>query len=226
MKVYNNTNTCDRCRKDGENRLRSHNAYREINEIGYWTGKWLCKSCYSKERYVKGETNSNIQQSLGSRRMGCQNPNSNNAIGDKFQELTCIWRSRVSTIKVEDLNKKNDNYRSPIDHSPDSELGIIDTQGRSYDRIDRMWHITRLERYHNKKVDNIVCYCANEDCTLIKRIYIFPKKEIEKRTSIGIYKNPTDSHGYPKTSWYDKYRVVDEETIKEVNDIWKEIIKE
>ncbi len=227
MKLYNKTNTCDICReKDEENKLRSHNAYREIDEKGDWTGRWLCKSCYAKVRYARGETNSNIQQSLRDRRSGNQDPNSNNAKGDRFQELTCRWRSTVSTIPVEDLNKKNDDYRSPIDHSPDSELGIIDTQGRLYDPICRLWPITRLERYHNKKVDNIICYCANKDGTLVERIYIFPKKEIEKRTGIGIYKNPTDSHGDPKTSWYDEYRITDEEIMKKVNDIWKEIINE
>lgn len=39
----------------------------------------------------------------------------------------------------------------------------------------------------------------------------------EVRTSIGIYTS--------RGEWHEKYRVKDEEEIKEVNDIWKKILK-
>jgi hypothetical protein len=161
-------------------------------------------------------------RSVRNLRTGNQDQNSTGAKGDRFQELTCIWRSTVSTLPVEDLNIVNDNYTvgTPIDHSPDSELGIIQTKGKFYDSISRYWSFGGLEREWKKKYDHMICYCANKDGTLIERIYIFPVKEIkDKRVCITIVKNP--SKGYP---WYEEYRIKDEETIKKINEIWKKII--
>lgn len=70
----------------------------------------------------------------------------------------------------------------------------------------------------------MICYCASKDRKKIERIYIFPVKEVIKRTGISISKNPTNSSGIPILSWYDQYRVKDEDVINKINDIWKEII--
>lgn len=220
-KKYNETNTCDRCGIGFD--IATGNPRREYKKEGNWTGKWDCQSCY--EKYDPNSKN-NIIKSMRDRRTGNLDLNSEQAKGDLFQELTCRWRSTVSVIPVEDLNKKLDNYNSPIDHSRDSELGIIQTQGRLYNKYNQLWNFNSLEREWEKEFDNMICYCASKDGKVIERLYIFPYEEIGNRKGIGIYKNPTDSHSNPKTSWYDEYRVKDEDTIKRVNDIWKEIIKE
>lgn len=222
---YNRTNTCDRCREEGiETKIYPNNALREHDENGNWTGKWYCRLCH--ERYDPNSRN-NIIKSLANCRTGNQNPNSEQAKGDNFEELTCRWRSKVSTVPVENLNKKLNNRHSPIDHSWDSELGFIQTKGRLYNSIERLWPFNNLEGEWNNNFDVIICYCASKDGKIIEIIYIIPKKEIkDKRTGISIYKNPTDSHGNPKISWYDKYRIIDEEIIKEINDIWQLILKE
>jgi hypothetical protein len=222
---YNKTNTCDRCKE----KLVIGKVRREYNENRDWTGNWLCNKCYLKDYHKKPNSRNNIIKSIANHRTGNLDPNCTLAKGDKFEELTCRWRSTVSTVPVENLNIKNDNYSTgtPIDHSRDSELGIPQTRGKLYDSYNRFWVFGGLEREWFKEFDVIICYCTNKDGKIIERIYIIPKKEIkDKRTCISIYKNPTDSHGDHKTSWYDKYRIIDEETIKKVNDIWKKIIEE
>ncbi len=214
---YNSTNTCYRCKEKGiETKLVPKKARREYNKEGKWTGRWLCNKCWQN---FDPDSRTNIRKSLANRRTGNQNPNSNQTKGDNFQELTCIWRSTISTIPVEDLNKKLDNYRSPIDHSRDSELGIPQTKGKLYDHINRQWKFGDLKREWNKKFDVMIFYCASKDGKIIERIYIIPfEKEIkDKRKGITILKNLT----YKGCGWYEKYRVTDEETIKQINDIWK-----
>ena len=52
-----------------------------------------------------------------------------------------------------------------------------------------------------------------------KRIYIFPKKEVIKmKTNINITQNLS------RGRWYEKYMVRDENVLKKVNDIWRQII--
>ena len=143
------------------------------------------------------------------------NPECSTAKGNKFQKLTCKWRN------IKDLNIENDDYNTPIDHSRDAELGIIQTRGRFYNKI--AWYFSHLDDDWGKQFDNMICYCASKDRKSIERIYIFPLKEIKKRTNIGIYKSPKDKWGNHITSWYEQYRIIDEETINKVNDIWRTI---
>lgn len=205
--MYNQTDTCDRCGRDFNGR-----ALREYNKENKHTGKWICVNCYYKEY--------NKVMKLRDRRIGTLDPYSTQAKGDNFEELTCRWRTNISTIPVENLNKILDNYTTPIDHSFDSELGIIQTKGRLYNKRNQWWHFTDLQRDWNKNFDCMICYCSNIDGTLIERIYIFPKAEIIDRISITIYWK-TGSRG----SWTDKYRIIDTEIMKNVNEIWKNIIK-
>ncbi len=128
---------------------------------------------------------------------------------------------RLQSYKLEPITIRN---RVPIDHSPDPELGIIQTKGRLYDLRRGAWRFGYFEREWDKTFDHEICYCTNEDGTLIERIYIFPKEEIIKGKSIDIIKNPTDAWGNSITPWYEEYRIKDGEVIKKVNEIWKKII--
>lgn len=206
------TKYCDRCGK--EFNKTCGNPCREYNKDIKWTGKWLCGLCYGIDH-----NQWNILKQIGNRRTGNLDPNCAVAKGDRFQELTCRWRSTISTIPVEDLNKKNDNYSrgTPIDHTPDSELGIIQTRGRLYDSYNQIWGTGGLDRDWYKKFDTMIFYCASKDGKTIERIYIFPKDVITKRTGITLYNND-------RYHWYEQYRVTDEETIKIVNEIWSAII--
>lgn len=186
---YNETNTCDNIKEDGkkcEEKLVPHtNAFRERDKEGKETGRWLCNKCSCKQRSKLPNSNNNIMKSLRNTRINTLDPNSSKAIGDLFQELTCIWRSTISIVPIEDLNKKLDNYNTPIDHSWDSELGIIQTKGRIINTNNRWVFDTRTEYY--KKFDHTICYCTDRNMKIIERMYIFPK-DVMYNTSIGIVK--------------------------------------
>jgi hypothetical protein len=170
-----------------------------------------------------------LSRSMSKRRSGNLDSNSSQAIGDNFEELTCIWRSTISIISVQNLNKINDNYKSPIDHSIDSELGIIQTKGKLYGSKNEYWTTDCKKEYNSYmkgfKFDKLIFYCASKEGNNIDRMYIFPKEEILKRKCIGIYKNPTDCTGRSKVSWYDQYRILDKEIVKQINNIWKYVVE-
>lgn len=117
---YNRTGTCDRCKVE---KLKPTKTLREYDIEGNWTGKWLCHKCWKADyRLENGMANS-------SRRAEGLDPNSNQAKGDLFEELTCRWRG------VKNLNIENNNYNSAMDHSRDSELGTIQTRCELYDPV-------------------------------------------------------------------------------------------
>ncbi len=218
-KVKKKVKTCCNC--------ESHSTYIGSNGYECWhvhkcqkktcTG-YLCVDCYTN--YQKHDPNSqlNILKSIANCRTGNQNPNSSRAKGDKFEELTSLWKG----VKI--LSKENDHYNGLLDHSIDSEGKRPQTKGRLYDSKRKRWYFGSIERELHKEFDYEICYCASIDGKIIERIYKFPKKEIMK--NIAIYKNPMNTRGTgPIIPWYDKYRITDEETIKKVNDIWKKILK-
>lgn len=196
-----------------------------ISEKFRW--KWICQSCYNKDYSKLPNCRNMLRKLVSNVRTGNQDPNSSRAIGDNFQELTCIWRSTVSAVIVEDLNKKLDNYNTPIDHSRDSELGILQTKGCLYNQLDRRWALSFI-REHNQiekgfEFDTLILYCASKDKNIIERIYIIPVEEIINRNSIAVMKNPL-KNGKPMIPWYERYRVKDEDELKKVNKIWGKII--
>ena len=197
---YNRTNTCDRCGKRFGETYGHPN--REYDENGNWTGKWLCAGCKYKI--------------TTDRRTGCLAPNSEQAKGDMFEELTCKWRG------VKNMNIISDCYNSFIDHTIDPELGIIQTKGKTYNSIEKSWQGGWQSR--DKEFDNLILYCTSKDGKIIERIYIFPKFEVIKRASIHIYKNPSrGGKGKNYDPWYEEYRIKDEKILEKVNNIWKEI---
>lgn len=192
MTYYNETNTCDRCGYNLE--LGPGHPGREYVDEK-WTGKWLCEKCRGTDRRKRPGCFNDIMKSMANVRLGVENPDSSRAKGGFYESITCKVR------KLGNLNQLNDNFNSPIDHTRDPILGIIDSQGRTYDPYYSRWNFTRLNRLHGKKYDNIVCYCADAHGN-IKKVYIFPKKEIDTRDNISIHNKTTG-----RMSWYDKYEV-------------------
>lgn len=183
-KYYNRTNTCDSCRGKFED-IKGHPG-REYNKDRNLTGRWLCSHCWDKNHQ--------------------KNRNDNRTKGDLSEAVTCNVR------KIKDLNIESDNYNSPIDHSRDPELGIIDSLGRFYDPIRKRYGFGNIDRYNNK-VDYIIIYCISEDGKIIERVYIIPIYEIMQRASIYIYNNISDH-------WYDKYRINE----KPYNDAYQSLL--
>lgn len=209
--IYNDSNNCYKC----GDKLYPHNARKEYDDNGNWSKKWLCEKCGNKHRQRLPNGYLTLMKFLSDRRMGILSPNSTQYKGDKFEELTSRWRG----VKI--LSRELDNYTLPYDHSRDPELGIIQTKGCLYNTLEGTWHNNVLND-HNKKFDYLIFYCAIDTIdngTIIERIYIFPMKEIIIRTGISITKNP--SRGIP---WYEEYRILDENILKLINDIWKTLI--
>lgn len=213
---YNPTNTCDICGINFDDAPYYGHPHREYDKERKWIGRWICQNCYQKEEYKKGKTTLNLIVEMGDRRSGNLDPNCTSARADRFEDLTCKWRSTVSIIPIENLNIKNDNYCSPIDHSRDSELGILQTKYSFYNSIESRWDFCTINEF-GKIFDNLIAYCVSKDGK-IERIYIFPKDEIIKRTIITIYKNSIRSW-----VWTEKYRVKDENILKKVNEIWSKL---
>lgn len=128
-------------------------------------------------------------------------------IGYIFQNITCRAR------KVDDLNIVNNDFNSPLDHSIDVELGIIQSKGSKYYH-NCTWHCVWINE-HEKDFDHLIFYCMDKDMKNVERVYIFPWEEVLKRSNITIYKNSIGG-------WYRKYRV-DE---KPFNDAYHELLED
>lgn len=210
-RYYNRNNACDTCNIDLK--VAKGHPYREYNNEGNWTGRWLCYSCYMRDYHRRPGTEHSLKKMMRDRRTGNLDPNSSQSKGDKFEELTCKWR------RVDNLNVLNDNYSSPIDHSRDPEFGIIQTMGRLYNTIYGRWGFTCRNLY-GKSFDCVICYCTDKFGRNIERIYIFPFEDVVDRQGITITRVPTNHRGGPTEPWYEKYRIKDEELLNMVNDIF------
>ncbi len=231
VKYYNNANICIVCRKENNITDKSilypknafHNRYREC----------VCKRCYRKEYYVRVEksdpnSTNNIIKSLADRRTGNLKDHSN-ILGDDCEEITKNW------LGVKRLSIEYDKYSGlPYDHSPapkgvsliigekliDLSGNILQTKGSTLLSRYKFWPAC-LKNEQCKKFDILILYCFSEDGNIIERVYAFPKDKVINITSISIYKNHSKSY----IPWYEKYRIIDEDTLKKINQILR-IIKE
>ena len=197
-KYYNKTNTCDNIKEDGrkcENKLEC--AYREYNKEGNWTGKLVCKNCYIKD-YEKNNPNShnNTIKEMRDFRLKNLDPYSETGKGYIYQQVTCKAR------RITDLNLENDNFQSPIDHSADHQLGIVQTKDAILNIENRLWSFSN-QTEQGKIFNNLIIYCLSIDMKNIEKAYIIPWEEIIIRLGFSISKNASGYH------WYDKY-IVDE----------------
>lgn len=205
---YNPSDTCDNCKEKLVNPLR------ERDKKGNITGRWFCRKCHGK---YDSNSQNNIRKLLAGCRTGNQNPNSDHTKGKKSQKLACVlygW---------DDLNEKYDDYTTPLD-CYDPKTGLYhQVQGRYYNSERGFWHFC-LEREWIKDFEDMVCFCFSKDGKIVERIYIFPKKEIERVKSLAMVKNPTDAHRNPIVPQYEKYRITDEDELNRANKIWENII--
>lgn len=204
---YNDTNTCYMCRKNF-NDVAGHPLREKIDKKGKEIIIWICQTCYNN----RPDSHKNIIKSFADKRTKNQDPNSPNAKAHDTQELAC------KLYGWEDLNKKYDNYVTPID-CYDPKTGLHhQVQGRSlYNNY--MWSFGGFEDEWGKSFETMVCVCFNNDWKIVERIYKFTEKIVKNKTCAGIVKNSSKGCG-----WYEKYRVTNEEELKRANNIWKDII--
>lgn len=197
---YNNTNMCEffesneiRC----EEKLYPHNA-RQFNINGKIV--WYCEKHGGRYRSTLPNGQNDTRKSIADSRTGNLDVNSPSGKGRISEQITC----KVYGIK--NLNIEYDNFHTPIDHSRDQKLGIIQSKGRIFNSIEGYWS-SHVENEHNKEFDYLIFYCMSKDVKYIDMVYIFPRYEIIKRSSITIYKDPLKGALYKGFRWYDKYRV-------------------
>lgn len=187
---YNKTNICDLCRENNnitdKSILYPKKAYRGYNNKRNWTEKWLCQSCWNKERYKRGETHANLQKLLEDCRTGNLDPYCNTAKAIKSQTLAC------RLYGWEDLNEKYDNYMSPLDCYDPKTGSYHQVQMRHYISEKGYWPFNGFADEWKKIFEDMVCLCISENGNIVERIYKFPWKEIIERTGATIYKSPID----------------------------------
>ena len=148
-------------------------------------------------------------KSLADRRIRNLDPNSNQAKGDRSQELACRLYEYI------DLNKKHDNYESLLDcYNPKTGL-YHQVQGRHYNSKRGFWPFSNFEAELFKNYENMVCFCFSKDKKTVERIYKFPKEEIERVKGIAIVKNSSRW-----TGWYEQYRVTSKGELNMANEIY------
>jgi hypothetical protein len=194
---------CYKCGCRAERRERDNN--------GVWTRKYICMTHY-RESY-KERPNGNFYKNnlkiLSNYRTGNLDPNCTTGKGYIGQKVTCKTRN------IEDLNIKNNNFNCPLDHSIDSELGILQSKIAYFEIKYNRWHVcTRSEK--GKIYDYIIIYCVENDH--IVRGYIIPEFKIEQYTSISISKTPNRG-----IQWYEEYRI---NNIRPYDNSFQEILKD
>lgn len=193
----------------------SHHTYTDQRGYENWrkhecqklacTG-YLCTKCYNK--YDPNSLN-NLIKSLANRRIGTLDPNSDQAKADRSQKLACVLHGWV------DLNKKYDNYTTPID-CYDPKTGLYhQIQGRYYNYIERNWLFGNFKNEWEKKFATMVCFCFSKDGKIVERIYKFPKEEIIGKKYITLHEYEIHN---------EKYRETNENELINANNIWKKII--
>lgn len=205
-RYYNDGNRCEFVETDDkrcDEQLGPKNARRfEIN------GKhvWFCKR-HGNKYYQRHNSNSqnNMRKTLANCRTNNEDPNHPSTKGGKDIDLVCELYNYVN------LNKKYDNYRTPID-CQDPITGLLyQIQGRCYSSEDRYWGFSPLEAEWYKEYEDMICFCKSKDGKTVERMYRFPSWQIIGKQAITIYDNKYEH-------WYDEYRVC-EEDVKKANDI-------
>lgn len=191
---YNRTNTCDECKT---NKLTPGNTFREYGKNDNWTGKWLCRDCWWKNDYKnRSDSYNNIRKEIADFRLNNLDPNSTTGKGYIFEQITCKARG------IDNLNIENDNFSSKLDHTRDSKYGILQSKGATYSPKYDRWHNGSMINEYGKEFDYIIFYCMDIYMKNVERVYIFPRGEIIKRSSVTVHKNPSRGG-----QWYEKYRV-------------------
>lgn len=243
LKFYNDKNVCPICLKEKEDYgieltdksiLYPGNVLHDTDENGDKTEEYICKR-HGLRDYNRYDPNSwnNLLKSMTDRRTD-NLKDSRNILADNCEDLTSRFFG-AKRLSIE-YNKYS---QLPLDHLPipngisikigdtlvDLSGKVPQTKGATYNSKNRMWSQNWANEY-GKAFDYLIFYCVSKNGKVIERIYIFPKEEVEKRTGIGIFKNPTDSHGNTMIPWYEQYTVIDENVLRNVNEIWIQILND
>lgn len=225
---YNQTNICPICRKEykidgkkltNKSILYPKNARHDTDKDGNKTEEYACyrHGNGNYERYAPNSQH-NIQKALRNRRTGNVGPKTNQAKGDRGEELLCQWKGYTN------LNKKFDKYtRNPIDCFNDKTGEYYQVKVAYYDSINRRWGQNFLGIEFGFR--SLFLFCISEDGQTVERGYDIPEKEVINVTGITITKYAKSGLLY-ENEQHEKNRITDEKELKKINEIWKNILEE
>lgn len=238
---YNRTGVCCVIEngKTCKNMLSPQMAYAEYDENGISSGRYICRHHWRRLHEKKPDSWNNkrrpLLKMLAQCRSGDIDPDSPQFAGRVGNSLT------EQLFGVKDLDIENDNYTigTPVDHDsiPDglrnsivsidgkkeSLVGKIPTSkcSRLLFRYDKPYkYCFDIGREHKKKLDIVICYCANEVLTKIEKILIIPIVDLKGVTGIAIIKNSRSNRKFK----YTRYETCSD-LVEQANTILPDILK-
>lgn len=165
--------------------------FKDRNEFGIFTGKYICKECYDIEQGEKEDSHQNKMKGVSQLR--------NNQLkidGEVGKGL--IGEAVVANVRgLKICNIEENNFNSLYDLTYDIEYGIIQVKFRQIYYGD--WIVPIGE--HN--FDTLCILCADKYLKNIKKVYMIPERIICQKGTVHIYENPSKGGG----GWYQDYMI-------------------
>lgn len=148
---------------------------------------WSCNKCHRKMLQQLPDSQNNIRKILADARTRYIDLNNFDNLTDS-EKGRIVEQIVVDTYRIENYNKKVDNYNSPFD-AIHPEYGILQIKGSSFDRTRGIWYFNKKEQ----KFDFIIIVCMDENRPWknIERIYKIPYRDVSDQKSITITKDPS-----------------------------------
>lgn len=163
------------CRCDADLSIEKHHGYREYNDKGQWTGKWLCQSCW--DLYSSESTHNAIKFVTNCR---------NDQIGKyKTQGKGIIGEAVIAKVrKLDIISIQMDNFRFKFDLSIDQQ----------YKRIQAKFRIPLYGECNvvfgdDHNFDTLFVLYTSKGMKDIERVYAIPEKELYDKKGIRIVNN-------------------------------------
>lgn len=154
--------------------------------------KWLCHTCYTRERQRLPDSQNNTMKSIRNIRTG------NLDKEDEFAKGILVERAIVKERKLKNMNIEMDNFSFKFDTSPDTELGIIQIKSETLDMVERRWTFSiDIEQ----QFDSILLACLDEKRYNIDIVCIIPREYAIKRSGITVLKDQL------REGWYNDFKV-------------------
>lgn len=164
----------------------------DYNDIGNWTGKWLCHKCYNKYDPYSSNNKQKLETLWRNKEI---DKYSNVGIGFIGQSIL------AKKFNIIDCNIKTDNFNSKFDLYDPNKYGKIQVKTRTLNKDYGIWGGITLNEECN--FDTLFIICMSNDMKNVERVYIIPELELYGERSITIYKDCSS----PKRSRFERFRV-------------------
>ncbi len=178
---------CYKCRIE----IGKTKRYKERNDKGIWTGRWLCKAHYNKIKNDELDNYKNIIKEMRRSRIGYI---------DKYEKQGRIIISQwigAKTLGLKDLNIERNNFGESVDLSIHPIYGFIDVKYATLTYGEYRFNLG--DEYKRDKCDNFLLLCMDECWNNVELVYIIRRSQINIQT-ITLYKDKSLEYGAYKVS--------------------------